>query len=356
MLPLLAQPAAPFDKPIDASNAWPSGTFGEDYNLTDANGFRQGPWVRVYPNGELYYVGTFEHGQPVGGWWYFRENGSAISRIVHTEDGLQSDASMFASDGRLTASGSYRHVELQLKADTQQKRPAPPLRQGGWSLFGAQGELTALVHYDGGIRHGLEERYLPSGQIFEQGHYLQGERDGTWTSWNDNGLVRQVLTYREGTLDGPFKAYYGGGQRLSEGAYFEGVEEGSWKFYLEDGRLQHIHRYRDGKLLETTRVNGTFTEWFGDERPASEFIYKDKMMDGPFREWHDCGGFEMETFVDPQLGEEMQRRVMKGVQISREGEYVKGTLDGPVYHYNQQGRLTKTEHFNMGTLERTDIH
>ena len=163
-----------------------------------------------------------------------------------------------------------------------------------------------------------------------------------------------MVTYRRGTLDGPFKAFYGGGQRLSEGAYLDGVEDGSWKFYLEDGRLQHIHRYRDGQLLETIRVNGTFTEWHGEERPASEYTYKDKQLDGPFREWHDQGGFVLEDFKDPQLGETLQRRVMRGVQISKEGEYVQGALDGPVYHYDPAGRLLKTEHYNMGTLQRTD--
>ena len=45
---------------------------------------------------------------------------------------------------------------------------------------------------------------------------------------------------------------------------------------------------------------------------------------------------------------------MRGVQLSKEGEYVNGQLDGPVYHYHTAGRLLKTEHFNMGTLERTD--
>ena len=139
---LWAQPSSqtsqvpPFDRPLEAHNAWPSGTFGVDYNVTDDEGFRHGPWVRVYESGELYYAGTFDHGTPTGSWWYFRENGSAISRIVHTEDGLQSDASMFATDGRLTASGGYRHLELQLKAEAQEERPAPPLRLGGWSCLG----------------------------------------------------------------------------------------------------------------------------------------------------------------------------------------------------------------------------
>ena len=80
------------------------------------------------------------------------------------------------------------------------------------------------------------------------------------------------------------------------------------------------------------------------------------MLDGPFQEWHDQGGFVLETFTDPDTGEQLQRRVMKGVQIKREGEYVQGKLDGEVYHYNEQGRLVLTEHFNMDVLERTEEH
>ena len=47
---------------------------------------------------------------------------------------------------------------------------------------------------------------------------------------------------------------------------------------------------------------------------------------------------------------------MKGLQVSREGEYVEGELDGAVYHYSPSGRLTHTEHFNMGAIERTEHH
>jgi antitoxin component YwqK of YwqJK toxin-antitoxin module len=179
---------------------------------------------------------------------------------------------------------------------------------------------------------------------------------GEWNAWHDNGLLRQKITYRDGTLDGPFEAYYGSGGRLSQGNYLEGAEEGSWKFYLEDGRLQHIHRYRAGNLIETIRVNGTFTTWYGEERPESEVNYRDKKLDGPFREWHDQGGFVLETFTDADTGEPLQRRVMQGVQVSREGEYVAGQLDGPVYHYSSTGQLTHTEHYNMGSLEQTETH
>ena len=345
-----------FDRPLEAHNAWPSGTFGVDYNVTDDEGFRHGPWVRVYGSGELYYAGIFDHGTPTGSWWYFRENGTALTHLVHREDPTQSDATVFTADGQIAAQGGYLHPSLKLQGEALQSRPATPVRHGAWSLFSNKGNLTALIHYDEGQKDGLEERYLPSGAVCERGHHRRGEMHGEWNAWHDNGLLRQKITYRDGTLDGPFEAYYGSGGRLSQGNYLEGAEEGSWKFYLEDGRLQHIHRYRAGNLIETIRVNGTFTTWYGEERPESEVNYRNKKLDGPFREWHDQGGFVLETFTDADTGEQLQRRVMQGVQVSREGEYVAGQLDGPVYHYSSTGQLTHTEHYNMGVLERTEAH
>ena len=132
-------------------------------------------------------------------------------------------------------------------------------------------------------------------------------------------LLRQKITYRDGTLDGPFEAYYGSGGRLkSRGITSKVPRKEVWKFYLEgflDRRLQHIHRYRAGNLIETIRVNGTFTTWHGEERPESEVNYRNKKLDGPFREWHDQGGFVLETFTDADTGEQLQRRVMQGVQV-----------------------------------------
>ena len=357
---LLAQPTGTssqgpsFDRPLEAHNAWPAGTFGVDYNVVDAEGYRHGPWVRVYESGELYYAGSFDHGTPAGSWWYFRENGTALTHLVHRDNPIQSDATVFHADGRVAAQGGYMHPELRLQGAVLESRPATPVRHGAWSLFSSKGDLTALIHYQEGQKDGLEERYLPSGAVCERGHHRRGEMHGEWNAWHDNGLLRQKITYRDGTLDGPFEAYYGSGARLSQGSYLEGAEEGSWKFYLEDGRLQHIHRYRAGNLIETIRVNGTFTTWFGEERPESEVNYRDKKLDGPFREWHDQGGFVLETFTDADTGEPLQRRVMQGVQVSREGEYVAGQIDGPVYHYSTTGQLTRIEHYNMGVLERTE--
>ena len=38
----------------------------------------------------------------------------------------------------------------------------------------------------------------------------------------------------------------------------------------------------------------------------------------------------------------MQRRVLHGTQVQEEGNYIEGKLDGPVYHYSENGALMKT--------------
>ena len=77
------------------------------------------------------------------------------------------------------------------------------------------------------------------------------------------------------------------------------------------------------------------------------------MLDGPFQEWHDQGGFVLEIFIDPDTGEQLQRRVMKKSRSNAKASMCKAT-DGEVYHYNEQ-RLVLTEHFNMDA-QRTEEH
>ncbi|MFB1020734.1 MAG: hypothetical protein QMC37_10925, partial [Flavobacteriales bacterium] len=59
-------------------------------------------------------------------------------------------------------------------------------------------------------------------------------------------------------------------------------------------------------------------------------------------------------FTDTETGEILQRQVLVGTQVSSEGEYVEGKLNGPRYYYNEKGKITKTEHYRAGELLNTD--
>ena len=39
-----------------------------------------------------------------------------------------------------------------------------------------------------------------------------------------------------------------------------------------------------------------------------------------------------------------------GTQVQEEGNYIEGKLDGPVYHYSENGALMKTVNYNMGEI------
>ena len=66
-----------------AVSSTPIGDAGMDYNLTDNDGEKHGVWIRVYPDGSLYYVGMFNSGQPEGQFLYFFETGELMSKIEH---------------------------------------------------------------------------------------------------------------------------------------------------------------------------------------------------------------------------------------------------------------------------------
>jgi len=58
-----------------------SGVFNaySQLNQTDVNGFKQGHWIRKYPNGIVMYDGNFRDGHPVGELKRYYENGTIKS-------------------------------------------------------------------------------------------------------------------------------------------------------------------------------------------------------------------------------------------------------------------------------------
>jgi antitoxin component YwqK of YwqJK toxin-antitoxin module len=77
-------------------------------------------------------------------------------------------------------------------------------------------------------------------------------------------------------------------------------------------------------------------------------------LDGPFRLWYDLGEYVIEDFTDSETDEILQRQVLKGTQVSSEGDYFEGELDGPVFYYTKNGELEKTATYREGKLISTD--
>jgi uncharacterized protein len=332
-----------------AKESWPVGQSGENYNIHDSQGEKDGVWIRVYPDGALYYSGSFNHGTPEGEFLYFYESGELMSKIVHPH--------LDSSDNTLeviTAIHYRENYSVQASGfyidDVEETKP---IREGSWGFYDEDSKQVKMETYSYGLLDGPYWVKGKKGQIVEEGEYSKDVLNGEKITYYDNGIVKQKINYSNGKLEGSFAVNYNNGYPKIEGKYVEGFETGSWKTYTEKGELELLIQYSNGNRIKEIRVNGTFEETYADGRSKSEYTYRDKLLDGPYRVWYDQGGYVIEDFTDLETGEILQRQVLKGTQVSREGSYFKGKLDGPVFYYNQNGELEKTENYKEGKLLNT---
>lgn len=317
----------------------PAGQAGVDYNLKNSAGEKHGTWVRVWPNGSLYYQGEFNNGAPVGQFDYFYESGEIMSSLEHTSD--QTSATHYRPNGTLQSTGAY----------SPYKAGEEPHKLGTWRFFDESGQHIRLETYSAGL---LDGRYWVKdhkGRIVEDGNYRSGNRHGQWQTFFENGSVRQHANYIDGEYEGEFITYHSNGMVQIKGKYIEGNEDGSWRSFADDGELEMIIKYQFGKRIEEIRINGYFEDTFTDGRTKSEFTYRNKLKDGPYRIFYDQGEYVIEPFIDSETGEQLQRRVLKGTQVKEEGNYIEGKLDGPVYYYSETGGLLRTVNYKMGEID-----
>ncbi len=334
---VLSQPGTP------NGGFYPTGSAGVDYNLTNPKNKKEGTWIRVWPNGNLYYLGQFENGHPTGGFTFYYETGEIMSEVIQIENGRKAFTKMYRKGGALQAEGMYmRSTELD------QNREPLRLKQGEWKYYDAQENLRLIESYDHDVLNGPSISYGKQGQELERGGYDSGDRNGTWRTWDELGVLLSEISYRAGAFHGLCKINYANGRPQTIGRYEHGQEQGYWKSFMEDGTLQTTRHFENGELIEEIHENGVVFLTFPDGRPRAEFSVVEQQKSGPFREWHDAGEWVIEEELDPDSGETLRKRVLVGEAIRREGEYVDGKLEGAVYYYDLNGRLQKSERYENG--------
>jgi antitoxin component YwqK of YwqJK toxin-antitoxin module len=303
-------------------------------NRTDAQGRKQGAWVKHWPNGKPRYVGTFKDDKPVGEFRHFDEDGRLATVQVHAGDGHVSRARHFHPNGTLMATGKY--VDQQ--------------KDSTWTYYDGAGELRKVENYRKGKLHGEQIAYYPGGAKAEEEHYENGVLHGETKGWFANGNLRMLTTYVHGQPDGPMEFHFPNGRKEIAGRMVNGDRDGAWSYYNEDGSLQLQVLYSRGQVVKEKKQNGTFTEYFDDERVKSQVTYKNGMREGGFVEYHDNGKWEIRPVpADPVMGTPADmERVLVGQTKKREGTYKADKLEGEVKEYDERGRVVKVTMYKDG--------
>lgn len=312
-----------------------TGTWAQPANQTDAQGRKQGPWARKWAGSDqTRYTGQFKDDRPVGNFIYYSTDGKVESRIDHYPGSAASHGRHFHPNGKLMAEGRYIGQD----------------KDSTWNYYAKDGVLRSTEHWKAGKLHGVMTTYYADGRVAESRMFNNGMAAGKAEQFHPDGKLRYQATYVNGEPEGPETYYFPNGNKEIEGRYVNGNRDGGWKYYNEDGTVRMQFLYAQGNLVKQKYENGTFTEYWDNDRPKSEMTYRNGKLDGPFTEWYANGTWTSEPIQLGPPGEQRADvdRVLKGQTKKREGTYRNDMLEGPVKTYDEQGKLTGTVVYQGG--------
>lgn len=320
----------------------PEGKAGVDYNLLDLQGKKHGTWVRTYEDGIIYYTGQFEHGTPTGTFNFYYDSAELMSEVKHLEGADYTFVKSYEKNGALMSEGHYR---AELVEGTLER-----LKDGAWKFY-ANGRLVSEEEFKMGIPHGTSISYYSDGKVAETARYSDGLKDGPWKQYFDNGKPKAEGTYTRGDFDGDIVYYHPNGVKLIQGTYVRGMKDGTWIKFTSGGDIELVTAYKMGTKTAERRENGEFMDYYDSGIPSANHNYSDGKKDGPFTEWYDQGEWTKVPLDKPQPGGGIQfKQKLEGTQISREGDYMDGELEGEITYYNEEGRIMRIEVYEGGEL------
>lgn len=295
-------------------------------NRTDAQGRKQGAWVRQWAGSEqVRYTGQFKDDKPTGTFMYYGTKGQIESQVDHYPGGKASHARHFHPNGRLMGEGRYVGQD----------------KDSTWNYYDEEGRLRNTEQWRAGKLDGPMTTYFQDGQVAERRTFRNGVAEGPAVQFFPDGKPRYQANYVEGEPEGAETYFFPNGNKEIEGRYVNGDRDGGWKYYNENGSVQYQVLYAQGKLVRKKYENGTFTEYWEDGQPQSEVTYRNGKREGPFTEWYNNGRWvDGPIKLGPQGSEHMEmQRELKGQTKKREGAYKNDVPDGPVKEYDETGRI-----------------
>ncbi|SDR66945.1 aspartic peptidase [Gramella sp. MAR_2010_147] len=199
-------------------------------NQYDEDGDRHGFWkVEFKGTNNPKFEGTFEHGQEIGKFKFYKkgfyDHPSAIMNFDKAQDSVH--VTYFTQTGKPISEGMMMDRK----------------REGEWVYYHQKTDSIMMIeNYKSDQLNGPQKTYFPNGKLAEKTHYTNGEKNGESFIYANNGQVTKELLYKDGLLHGAATYYDPKGLKIREGFYTAGEKSGHWK-YFSDGKLDTEEDY-----------------------------------------------------------------------------------------------------------------
>ncbi len=210
------------------------------YNKVDANGQKQGEWVKMWSNGIVKYKGVFKDDKPIGTFKYYYPSGKLKSVMSFTEEGVKAHNISYHENGKKMAEGDFINQK----------------KTGSWKYFSDVDEkLVSEENYKNGLLDGKSTTYyIAQGKPFEVIEYKNGIKNGEWVKYFMDGQIMTRTFYVNGKLQGNFVNYDPNGTLIVKGQYNAGEMDGTWFYYDEKGKLYRKEVYSNGNLVTSEDI------------------------------------------------------------------------------------------------------
>lgn len=210
-------------------------------NQTDAEGRKQGKWMKKYPNDKLRYEGQFVDDLPVGLFTYYFEEGGKSAEIQYLAEGAGAEATFFHKNGTVMGRGLYSN---------QQK-------EGEWKFYDNKNILSSIDEYKGGKLHGKSQVFYINGDLSAEYVYVDGILNGPFKEYFLENKVSVEGSFEKDEFVGSYTAYFETGDVKEKGQYVRGKKDGHWVYYAPDGNIIAQEVYDKG-TLEKQKVEEAF--------------------------------------------------------------------------------------------------
>jgi antitoxin component YwqK of YwqJK toxin-antitoxin module len=119
---------------------------------------------------------------------------------------------------------------------------SPPM-DGEYRVLFADGVLSGIEHYEGGLKVGACEYWYRNGQKKAEGTFAAGVFSGEWIWWRDNGELLQKGSFSSGEQHGFWQRWHDTGALMDEGDWVHGKRSGTWKHYDKQGVLRRTDEH-----------------------------------------------------------------------------------------------------------------
>ena len=201
-------------------------------NQADAQGRKQGYWIKKDSEGKLVYQATFKDDKPIGEMKRFNPNGILKAVMNFTEGTDEADAQLYDERGKLIAKGKY----------SDQKKI------GEWTYL-LDSKVVSTESYLNGQKNGTCKRFYKTGELLEESNWQNDKLNGIYRSYFQDGKVFLECTYSDGLRNGIFKTWFPNATLELDANFTNDTRDKDWKYFNESGELQYTLKYELGKLL-----------------------------------------------------------------------------------------------------------